>query len=157
MLKTIKFLALKKDEMFKRSLLLLVFLSAALSCTPDDDISRNPFLPEESFRLVINLSLPEYNRLNFPGNSFVTYNNGINGVVIYNINNTQYTAFEMSDPNHALSNCSRLTLEGIIVTCSCEDGNSYNILTGELSTGTGQYSLKPYRIRKSGNVLEVYN
>lgn len=156
-METIKFLGLKKREMFAKTLILLVVLFGVLSCTPDDEVSRNPFLPDESFRLVINLSLPEYNRLNFPGNSFVTYNSGINGVVIYNINNTQYTAFEMSDPNHALSGCSRLTLEGIIATCSCNDGNSYNILTGEISTGTGQYSLKPYRIRKSGSVLEVYN
>ncbi len=127
------------------------------SCDPDDEIRNNPYLNEVSFRLDINLNLPEYNGLNFPGNSYSTYNYGINGVVVYNVNNNQYTAFELSDPNHALSNCSRLTLEGIIATCSCGDGNSYNILTGELSSGTGQYSLKPYRVRKSGNMIEVYN
>lgn len=136
-------------------LLLLPFVFS--SCESDDEIRNNPYLTDVSFQLNINLNFPEYHNLNFPGNSYTSYNHGINGVVVYNINNNQYTAFELSDPNHQLSNCSRLTAQGIIATCSCGDGNSYNILTGELSTGTGQYSLKPYRIRKSGNIIEVYN
>lgn len=143
--------------MLKRSLLFLVLLISLSSCNPDDELTKNPFLPELSFTLVLNLSLPEYNNLNFPGNSYVTYNNGINGIVIYNINNSQYAAFELSDPNHSLRECSRMTVQGIIATCNCEDENSYNIITGEISSGSGQYSLKPYRIRKSGNVLEVFN
>lgn len=138
--------------------LLVAFLLLATSCSPDNEVrDNNPFLTNISFRMVLNLSLPEYNSLNFPGNSYVTYNQGLNGVVVYNVNNTHYTAFELSDPNHALRDCSRLTVEGIIATCSCGDGNSYNILTGEITSGTGQYSLKPYRIRKNGSVLEVFN
>src|SRR5690606_35385479 len=131
-----------------KPLVLLLLLFGMVSCEPDDEIRNNPYFTEVSFRLNINLNLPEYNSLNFPGNSYTSYNHGINGVVVYNINNNQYTAFELSDPNHQLSNCSRLTVQGIIATCSCGDGNSYNILTGELSSGTGQYSLKPYRVRK---------
>lgn len=140
-----------------KPLITLLLLIGMISCEPDDEIRKNPYLTDVNFRLNINLNLPEYNNLNFPGNSYTTYNHGLNGVVVYNINNNQYTAFELSDPNHQLSNCSRLTVQGIIASCSCGDGNSYNILTGELSTGTGQYSLKPYRVRKSGNMIEVYN
>ena len=143
--------------MYKKLLILLVMAFTLGSCEPDDEIRNNPYLTNISFRLALNLNLPEYNSLNFPGNSYVTYNTGINGIVVYNINNTQFTAFELSDPNHQLSSCSRLTVQGIIATCSCGDGNSYNILTGELSSGTGQYSLKPYRVRKSGNTIEVFN
>lgn len=139
-------------------LLFIALFCSLISCSPDDEPqNNNPYLPHLSFRLNLNLSLPEYNSLNFPGNSFVTYNEGLNGIVVYNINNNLYTAFELSDPNHPLTNCSKLTVQGIIATCSCGDGNSYNILTGEISSGTGQYSLKPYRIRKSGNLLEVFN
>lgn len=156
-MKTIKFPAIKKVEMIRKPLLFLVLMIAFISCNPDDELNQNPFLPDQNFRLVLNLSLPEYNNLNFPGNSFVTYNYGINGVVVYNLNNTQYVAFELSDPNHTLRECSLLTVQGIIASCSCNDENSYNIITGEISTGTGQYALKPYRVRKSGNTLEVYN
>lgn len=138
------------------SLLTLLFLLN--SCSPNNnDRIDNPNLIDVSFRLVLNLNLPEYNSLNFPGNSYSTYTTGINGVVVYNINNTQFTAFELSDPNHPLSECSSLSVEGVIAKCDCNDGNSYNILTGELSNGSGQYSLKPYRVIKNGSVLEVFN
>lgn len=157
-MKTIKNAFANFPEMTKKVAVLLVFASMLASCSPDDDTrTSNPYLTDISIRMDINLSLPEYNNLNFPGNSYATYNYGLNGIVIYNINNSQYTAFELSDPNHALMDCSTLTVEGIIASCNCEDGNSYNILTGELTTGTGQYPLKAYRIRKSGNILEVYN
>ncbi|WP_317130353.1 Rieske (2Fe-2S) protein [Antarcticibacterium arcticum] len=156
-MKAINLEAIKNPGMFHKFLFILIAAFALTSCEPDDEVRNNPYLTNISFRLDLNLNLPEYNSLNFPGNSYVTYNRGINGVVVYNINNTQFTAFELSDPNHPLSGCSRLTVQGIIATCSCGDGNSYNILTGELSSGTGQYSLKPYRVRKSGNIIEVYN
>lgn len=144
--------------MIKNIILSLAFVAFLFSCTADDNERiNNPYLTNISFILDLNLNLPEYNALNFPGNSYVTYNYGINGVVIYNVNNSQFTAFELSDPNHALSGCSTLSVSGIIATCNCNDGNSYNILTGEITEGSGQYSLKPYRVRKSGNVLEVYN
>lgn len=144
--------------MMKRLILGLVFLMMMISCSSDDNRrNNNPYLVDLSFSMTLDLNLPEYYNLNFPGNTYSTYNYGLKGVVVYNLNNSQYTAFELTDPNHPVSSCSRLTVEGIIATCNCEDRNSYNIITGELSEGTGQYSLKPYRVRKSGNVIEVYN
>ena len=144
--------------MIKKITVGLLFLVLFNSCSSENNERiNNPYLTNTSFILDLNLNLPEYNSLNFPGNSYVTYNYGINGVVIYNINNSQFTAFELSDPNHALSECSTLSVSGIIATCNCQDGNSYNILTGEITEGSGQYTLKPYRVRKSGNVLEVSN
>jgi hypothetical protein len=157
-LKAIILLRLKTAKMIKKIILTLVLIVATISCATDDGLSNdNPYLIDVSFRMDLNLSLPEFNSLNFPGNSYYTNNQGINGVVVYNINNTQYTAFELSDPNHPLTDCSTLRVEGILVTCNCNDGNTYNILTGELTEGSGQYSLKPYRVRRNGNVLEVFN
>ena len=144
--------------MIKKFLFSALLISLLLSCsTSDNNSNNNPFLVDTNFYLNINLSLPEYNSLNFPGNSYVTYNYGLNGVVVYNINNTQYLAFELTDPNHSVSNCSRLTVQGLLATCNCGDGNEYNILTGEITQGEGQYALKSYRVRKNGNTLEIYN
>ncbi len=157
-MKAIKILSRNYSQYLVKIIILFFIFPLLFSCS-EDDISQNnnPYLTNLSFNLQLNLNLPEYNRLNFPGNSYVTYNQGINGVVVYNINNNQYTAFELSDPNHPLTGCSKLTVQGVIATCSCDDGNSYNIITGELSQGTGQYSLKPYRLRKSGSIIEVFN
>lgn len=141
-------------KVFSLLILLVIFSSCS---TNDNDSIDNPNLTDMSFRLNLNLNLPEYNNLNFPGNSYSTYTTGINGVVVYNINNTQFTAFELSDPNHSLRACSTLRVQGVIATCDCDDENSYNILTGELTKGSGQYSMKPYRVRQNGDMLEVYN
>lgn len=126
-------------------------------CSGDDERLNNPNLVDLNFSFQIDLSLPQYNKLNFPGNSFTTYNYGINGVVIYNLNNSQYTAFELSDPNHPLKDCSTLTVQGTEVTCGCEDGNVYTIITGQQIAGEGQYSLKPYRVERFGNIIEISN
>ncbi len=142
----------------KKTLLGLIISVFLVGCSTDDNNRlNNPNLPDLNFRLQLNLDLPEYNNLQYPGNSYSTYSNGVRGIVVYNINNSQYTAFELSDPNHPPNNCSAMQVTGITAKCQCDDGNEYNIVTGELTAGQGQYTLKPYRIERRGNVIEVYN
>lgn len=128
-----------------------------ISCSDDDEIRNNPYLPNLRVNLQLDLSLPQYNALNFPGNSFVTYNYGINGIVVYNLNNDQYMAFELTDPNHIPQSCSVLEVKATEAICSCNDGNKYTIITGQRITGEGEYPLKPYRAVRIGNILEITN
>ncbi len=51
-------------------------------------------------------------------------------LLIYNLNNDQYMAFELTDPNHVPQPCSSLVVKGTEATCSCDDGNEYTIITG---------------------------
>lgn len=135
----------------------ITFCFFLISCSGDDEIRKNPYLPDLNFSMRLDLSLPEYNQLNFPGNHYSSYSYGINGVVIYNLNNDQYMAFELTDPNHIPSECSYLTVSGTEAECKCEDGNTYTIITGQQLSGEGGYPLKSYRTVKSGNVLVVSN
>jgi len=138
----------------------LYFIALSLiftSCSSDDDQRNNPYLVDLNFVFQMDLNLPQYNNLNFPGNSFTQYNYGISGVVIYNLNNSQFMAFELTDPNHVPSSCSMLVVEGIEAFCGCDDGNVYSIVTGQLLEGQGEYTLKPYRVERIGNVLQVSN
>ncbi len=136
----------------------LVFAVSFNSCSKDDGPrNNNPNLADIGVNLTLELNLPQYNQLNFPGNSFVTGLQGIKGIVIYNIDNTQYTAHEISDPNHPPSACSAAQIEGITATCSCDDGNAYNIVTGQRVAGEGQYSLRAYQIVREGGVLRITN
>ncbi|MFD2517109.1 hypothetical protein [Salinimicrobium flavum] len=141
----------------KRSLLCIALSLMFMGCSGDDEIRNNPYLPNLNFTLRLDLSLPEYNNLNFPGNSYTTYNYGINGIVVYNLNNDQYMAFELTDPNHVIQECSWLEVTRTEAKCSCNDGNKYTIITGQRLEGQGEYSLKPYRVRRAGNVLEITN
>lgn len=130
------------------------------TCSKSDDANNgNPYLPEQIFDTgtAINTNFPQYNNLQFPGNNSVINGFGINGIVVYN-SGSSYIAFELSDPNHALQSCSKLTVEGVIATCGCTDEKQYDILTGQVQQGTtGQYSLKPYFVETSGNIIRVYN
>jgi len=132
------------------------------SCNNDDDNNQNnnPNIPNAIFDTgnLIDTRLPQYNQMQFPGNHITLNNNyGINGVVLYFTGST-YSAFELSDPNHQITTCSNLTVSGPIATCSCEDGNSYEIITGQREEGTtGQYTLVPYRVEVNGSIIRVFN
>jgi hypothetical protein len=141
----------------KRIFLLLALFITILGCSSDDEIRRNPYLPKMSFSVQFDLNLPEYNQLNFAGNKFITRNYGINGIVIYNLNNDQYLAYELTDPNHVPQACSVLTVNGISASCGCDDGNVYSIITGEQTEGTGEYALQVYRIERRGSTLQISN
>ncbi len=137
----------------------LLALIILVSCS-SDDIIKNPYLPDYKFNTnnFIDTRLPQYNLLQVPGNYVILDGYGINGVVLFYAGGDIYNAFELSDPNHAVSNCSKLTIDGIIASCSCDDGNSYDILSGNMAEGTtGQYPLLRYNIEVSGYIIRVYN
>ncbi|WP_417884880.1 hypothetical protein [Zunongwangia sp.] len=136
---------------------LLTVISLFISCSSDNNYTKNPNLIDVSFNFNANMDFAEYNQLKFQGNSYTTYQEGVGilGIVIYNINNQQYIAFELADPNHLPSDCDPMRVEGLTAISSC--GNEYSIITGELTKGEGNYSLKPYRVEKNGNILRIYN
>ncbi|WP_194851708.1 Rieske (2Fe-2S) protein [Nonlabens antarcticus] len=141
-----------------KKLLFILAIALLFSCEKDEGLGRNPFLIDLSFQITLNTDLPQYSSLNFAGNSVVVRNQGIRGFVIYNFGNGQYSAFELSDPNHAPNSCSAMTVNGVTATCPCpDDNNSYDIFSGQPSTGNSQYSMKRYRVNRSGNMIVVTN
>ncbi len=126
----------------------------------NDDIERNPFIYEVSFSHSINLNLPEYDNLNFAGGSkFVPYG-GINGLLIFNINGTDIFAWEATCSNHNLESCSKLSIEGFLANCDCEN-YKYSLATGQLLEGDiknkTQYPLLNYRTEKFDKTIIISN
>ncbi len=143
-----------------KKIVLVCLLSVCFSCTKKDNLdNNNPNLITPLVNLNLNLNLPEYTPLQFPGNHIIVTQQGIKGIVVYNINNTQFTAFEISDPNHIPNSCSKMTVEGIIATCPCEDDeNTYDIVTGQHKTQPDtKYPMLRYRIELNGETLHVFN
>ena len=130
------------------------------SCSKSDDgNNNNPYIPNFAFDTgqLINTSLPQYNHLTLPGNSLSLYSQGVNGVVLY-FTGSDYTAFELTDPNHQLRTCSTLIVDGIFATCGCEEAGTYEILNGLPVEGTvGEYPLKRYFVEVNGSIIRVYN
>ncbi|WP_375238391.1 hypothetical protein [Aurantibacter sp.] len=147
----------------KYFILISLITITILSCQKNDELAlqNNPFIPNFTFdtQTLINTDLPQYNDLQFPGNHIILNNNyGLNGVVVYYAGGTNYSAFELTDPSHVVSNCSKLTVEGVIATCGCDDFNEFEILSGQPYNGTSsQYTLKHYFVEVNGSVIRVYN
>lgn len=143
----------------KSKLINLFILVAIISCKKEDRIDlNNPYLIEPLVNISLNLNLPEYNPLKFPGNSVVIDQQGIKGVVIYNVNNELYTAFELSDPNHIPNDCSKMNIEGIIASCPCvSDTNSYDIVTGQHQSNEDTYPMLQYQAIRMGDNIQVSN
>jgi hypothetical protein len=132
---------------------------ALFSCKKDDSLNNNnPNLLTPLVTANLNLNLPQYNALKFPGGSFIIAGQGIKGVVVYNVNNDLYTAFELSDPNHVPSSCSKMTISDIIASCPCStDDNEYDIITGQHKTNQGLYPMQQYRAVRTGDNLQISN
>ena len=143
----------------KKTLLILSII-LVLSCSSSDDRQENPFLPNVSVNFEVNLNLPQYNNLNFPGGIVVERTNarGIRGVILYNLNDQQFFAYELSDPNIPPSDCSALNVEGTRASSNCGNDNIYDIAAfGQQISGEGGYPLLSYRATKEGSILFVSN
>lgn len=133
--------------------------AVTLSCSKNDDKQeRNPFLTDPAVSLNLNLNLPEYNPLKFPGNYIIT-SQGIKGIVVYCVSENQYLAFELSDPNHVPSSCSRMELTGVIASCPCtNDDNEYFITSGQHTTEPDtKYPMQQYNAQINGNTVIISN
>ena len=144
-------------KLFKIVPLILVLI--LFSCSKNDDRQhRNPYLTNPVVSLNLNLNLPEYNPLQFPG-SYVTVSQGIKGIVVYCISENYYVAFDLTDPNHPPNECSRMEMEGIIASCQCaNDSNEYFITTGLHKTEpNSKYPMQQYRAERVGNSVQITN
>ena len=128
-----------------------------LSCSDDNNVFNNPFLANVSVNLTINLSLPQYNQLNFAGNAIYQPNAGNSGVILVNTG-SQFLAWDAADPNVAPEACTTLQVDGLEAVSTCSDPNRYSLVTGQPTDTEGlEYTLLNYRVTEGNGVLQVTN
>ncbi len=145
----------------KKILLGIFIITLFGNCKKDDAIQAgcvSLLLPNYSFDTgsAINLNLPQYSGLQFAGNSLYVGGYGVMGIYLYN-SGSSIVAFEASDPAHGPNSCSLMTISGIELSCQCDDGNKYELLTGQQISGTTSNCLKAYRVENNGNIIRIYN
>jgi hypothetical protein len=141
----------------KRLLLSSVIALTFFSCSKSDDNNRCSFLLNVGVSESLNLSLPQYQDLQFNLLPVYIPGQGNGGLVVIKTLGG-YLAWDASDPNHAPSSCSVLQINGIEGTCGCEDGNTYEFVTGQAVGETDvQCTLKRYPVSQNGNVLLINN
>jgi nitrite reductase/ring-hydroxylating ferredoxin subunit len=148
---------IKKFTTFSLLLLLASFLIYSCNKTPLD---RNPFLADVRFQREFNLSLPLYSGLNYVGGSIFVEEIGINGIILFNLNGSNFLAWEATCPNHLPQACSKLSIEGVLAICKCEEFQ-YSLATGQLlnpSEGLSPpQSLLFYQVQNYNGILNVSN
>ncbi len=139
----------------KKYAALFLLLPLFLSCSDSGIRSNNPYLPNYSVLIDLNLNLPEYSKLKYVSNGVYITGKGIRGVIVFNTTGSGYNAFDAACPNQALAPCSTMIIQGIKALCPC-DSEEYNLFTGLSDTGL-QYPLKQYRVQVNGTMLRIYN
>lgn len=126
-----------------------------LGCSNNENSNKNPYIPNYSFSVDINMNLPLYSPLKSPGNGIYYSNAGAKGIMIFNTG-SGYNAFDAACPNQELSSCSTMTINGINAVCSC-DKKEYNLFTGQATTAS-TYPMKQYRVQVvSETLIRIYN
>lgn len=136
----------------KKYALLFLIIPFFLSCSDSGINNSNPFVPNYTFTIDVNLNLPAYSNLKFVSNAVYISGIGARGLIIFNTG-SGYNAFDAACPNQTISACSTMTINGINAVCGC-DNSEYSLFTGQ---GPLQYPLKQYRVQVNGTVLRVYN
>ncbi len=139
--------------------LFIAFFSLLIlfNCSKDRENENCRFLLDINVNTTINLNLPEYNQLQFSGNSVYLPNHGNNGIIIVRIG-ANYFAWDATDPNHAQNSCSRLVNSGLEATSICEDGNKFSLVNGQpLENSALECGLRNYRVEHNGNTLTIFN
>lgn len=138
-----------------RKVLLLLSFFILFSCTKE--VQNNDILPVVMVSETVDLNLPEFINLQVPG-GFAYMSGGIKGIIIYNVNGTQFKAFERSCPHLAPASCTQMTVEnGIKMVCSC-DNSEFNILNGAPLTSGIAYFAREYLVTNiNGSVLRITN
>ncbi len=144
-----------KISMMKKFIFILLAICLFINCTNDNQ--NNDILPYIPVNESINLNLPAYSNLVVPGGWAYT-SGGINGIIVYNINGTQYKAYERSAPHLASSSCSQMVVENSIkMKCPCDD-SEFNILNGAPLTEGISYFAREYLITNlNGSILQITN
>ncbi|UOK42880.1 MULTISPECIES: hypothetical protein [Flavobacterium] len=134
--------------------LILLTVITFIGCQKDDGPNNNnPYLPNYTVNLQVNMNLPANSQLLVPGNGVYIPGNGVRGIIVFNAGSV-YNAFDAACPNQSLSSCSTMTIEGTNAVCSC-DQKKYNLFLG--LADDAQYPMKQYRTSFSNNVIHVYN
>jgi len=135
----------------------ITFLLAILffSCADGTQRNNNPYLPNYGFSITINKNLPLYSGLNSPINPIIIREStaGISGIIAMKISDNDYRAWELSCPNQVPTTCSVMTLNGLNAKCGC-DNFEYSLFTG---IGNAPYTMKPYRVEVSGDLIRISN
>lgn len=114
-------------------------------------------IPEVYVDFFVYPNSMEYADLNYYG-GHVYVTGGVNGIVIYRINEYTFVAYDRACPLDWQEQESWLWMDdsGLLLECSgCH--SKFNIINGDVVSGDARHPLKMYKTAYNGNRLRIYN
>jgi hypothetical protein len=126
-----------------------------IQSTCDQNNQNIPYVP---VNFDINLNLPAYNSLNFPGEHLILQG-GSQGIIVYRYTIDEFVVLDQHATFDVALNC-KVTVESDGITLSDADDCSESqwlILDGSVMQGPATLSLHRYRVNWNPPILHVYN
>ena len=139
----------------KKYILIIITSLFFLGCSNNENSNKNPYLPNYSFSVDLNLNLPTYSTLKYASNAIYYSGAGVSGIIVFNTG-SGYNAFDAACPNQEAGSCAAMTIKGVNALCPC-DKKEYNLFTGQATTAA-TYPMKQYRVQViSETLIRIYN
>ena len=148
-----------KDPLGLRSTLGAVWMALALilaSCTSCGE--QQQFIPYVPVNLQIDLNLPAYNTLNFPGEA-IALAGGSKGLYVYRYTLDEFVVLDRH-ATYDISMACKVTLDADKITLKDDSDCSESqwlILDGSVLSGPATLPLHRYRTTLNGSILSIYN
>ena len=136
----------------KVTITFLLFIGLFACNTTDDN---NPVLPDVAVNTTVFLNNPTNNDLLFVG-GYVEIQGGIKGIVVYRSTNDTFFAYDLACPHLAVNECTKMTVNGLFMICTC-DNSKFALALGGAPQSDTPYPAKEYKIVKNGNTLKITN
>ncbi|QCX37253.1 hypothetical protein FF125_01895 [Aureibaculum algae] len=138
-----------------KNIVVAFFLIFTLTNCTDSGTENNPYLGDVAVNQTVYLNNPSNNSLLFTG-GYVEIPGGIKGIVVYRGNSDLYYAFDLACPNSPPGDCSKMTVDGLNMICSCDDSKYALALGGSPQSGS-RYGAKEYKVVNNGQTLLITN
>ncbi|HHZ96896.1 MAG TPA: hypothetical protein EYN28_05830 [Flavobacteriales bacterium] len=135
--------------------LMIIGAFLLMQSTCDQNNQNIPYVP---VNFDINLNLPAYNSLNYPGEHLILQG-GSKGIIIYRYTLDEFVALDRHSTFDTALNC-KVIVESDGLTLSDESDCSESkwiILDGSVMQGPAVLSLHRYRTNWNPPILSVYN
>ncbi len=120
---------------------------------------RNQYrgIPNVSVDVYINILDPSYSSLAGLG-AWKYVNGGSKGIIVFNLDNETYLAYERHCPHDPENECSQVVVDetNLIAVDSC-CMTKYQLLDGNPISGPGTIPLLTYRTSFDGNIIHIRN
>ena len=149
-----------KDPLGLRSKALSWIVALFLLCTACSSCGERPqYIPYVPVNIYLDLNLPSYNALQFPGQAILVNNEGSRGIYIYRLSMDEFVALDRHSTFDVDLGC-KVTLDpdNTILrddtTCSM---SQWSMLDGTVLQGPASLPLHRYRTTLDGPSLHVFN